>query len=179
MRKQRLQLQERVSVTLAARVLGSSRVRVYAMIERGELAAERYGPKATVVLRESLLHWLREHGAHVELHGDAVEIIYLPVPLDMARIRAFCRRWEITELAFFGSVVRDDFTATSDVNVLVTFAQSRRVTGLELVRMERELSAVFDRPVDIVSRRGLEQSRNTRLREEILRTAEVIYAQAA
>jgi len=44
----------------------------------------------------------------------------LVVPID--RIAEFCRRWKITELALFGSVLRDDFRPDSDVDVLVTFA---------------------------------------------------------
>jgi hypothetical protein len=42
--------------------------------------------------------------------------------------------------------------------------------------MERELREMFGRPVDVISRRGVEQSRNERLRQDILSSAEVIYA---
>jgi predicted nucleotidyltransferase len=38
------------------------------------------------------------------------------------RIRSFCVRWNITELALFGSVLRDDFGPNSDMDVLATFA---------------------------------------------------------
>lgn len=175
----RLIAKERVPVTLAAQALRSSRMHVYNLIERGELEAERYGPKTTVVLRDSLVRWLRARGAHVEVHDDALQIIQAKIPLDMAKIRDFCRRWAVTEFALFGSVTREDFGPRSDIDVLLTLTPARHLTGLELVRLERELRELFGRSVDVVTRRGVEQSRNASLREEILRTAEVIYAQAA
>ena len=79
----------------------------------------------------------------------------------------------------FGSVLRQDFHSESDIDVLVTFASKARITGLDLVDMEEELRTIFDRNVDVVSKRGVENSRNATLRQEILATAEVIYAQAA
>jgi hypothetical protein len=97
----------------------------------------------------------------------------------MEKIKEFCLRWGVEELALFGSVLREDFGPESDIDVLVTFAPERRPTGLELVRMRRDLQEMFHRPVDVMSRRGVEQSHNPQLRQEILSTAEVIYAQAA
>jgi len=44
----------------------------------------------------------------------------IEIPQD--EIADFCRRWKITELALFGSVLREDFTSESDVDVLATFA---------------------------------------------------------
>jgi len=101
------------------------------------------------------------------------------ISIDQEQIRAFSSRWQTTEFALFGSVLREDFGPESDVDVLLTFAPERWPTGLEVVRMERELSALFGRPVDLFTRRGVEQSHNARLRAEILTTAEVIYVQAA
>jgi predicted nucleotidyltransferase len=101
------------------------------------------------------------------------------IPIDLEKIAAFCIKWHITEFALFGSVVREDFRPDSDVDVLAAFAPDHRPTGLAVVRMERELSALFGRPVDLITRRGVEQSHNAQLRQEILHTAEVIYAQAA
>ncbi len=96
--------------------------------------------------------------------------------LAIAQIQAFCQRWEITEFALFGSVLRDDFRSDSDIDVLVTFAPAAHPTLFDLVRMENELKEIFQRDVDLVSRRGIEQSRNYLRRSEILASAQVIYA---
>ena len=64
------------------------------------------------------------------------------------KIEAFCRRNQIRRLAFFGSVLRDDFSAESDVDVLVEFEPDARV-GLQFFKMEQELSEILGRPVDL------------------------------
>lgn len=92
------------------------------------------------------------------------------------QITEFCRRWEITELALFGSVLRDDFRPDSDVDVLVTFAPSADWSLLDHVRMEQELAALLGREVNLVSRRAIDRSQNWMRRREILRTAQVVYA---
>jgi predicted nucleotidyltransferase len=90
-------------------------------------------------------------------------------------LAAFCQRWQVTELAVFGSVLRPDFHTESDIDVLVTFAPTTRWSLLDLERMEEELTTLLGRRVDLVSRRGLEQSRNWIMRQAILDQAEVIY----
>lgn len=94
----------------------------------------------------------------------------------IAQITEFCQRWQITEFALFGSVLREDFRPDSDIDVLVTFAPEAHHTLFDLVHMENELKAIFQREVDLVSRRGVEQSRNYLRRNEILSSAQVIYA---
>lgn len=91
------------------------------------------------------------------------------------KIAAFCRRWQITELALFGSVLRDDFGADSDVDVLVSFGEGARHTLFDLDDMEHELKEIFGRKVDLVSRRGIEASRNYLRRNSILKSAQAIY----
>ena len=91
------------------------------------------------------------------------------------KIAAFCRRWQITELALFGSVLRDDFGPDSDVDVLVGFGGGARHTLFDLDDMEFELKEIFGRKVDLVSRRGIEASRNYLRRNIILKSAQVIY----
>ena len=87
----------------------------------------------------------------------------------------FCERWQIAELALFGSVLRDDFNAESDIDVLVSFEEEARHTLFDLGRMEAELREIFGRKIDLVSRRGIEVSRNYLRRNAILESAEVIY----
>jgi len=63
-------------------------------------------------------------------------------------IAAFCRRRHIRKLAFFGSVLREDFSPSSDLDVLVEF-ETGHVPGLEFFAMEDELSAILGRRVDL------------------------------
>jgi hypothetical protein len=95
----------------------------------------------------------------------------IDVPMDA--IRCFCQRWRIRELSLFGSVLRDDFHADSDVDVLVRFEQGEQWSLLDLVAMREQLQSIFGRPVDLVEERCL---RNPFRRRGILRTKEPIYA---
>jgi predicted nucleotidyltransferase len=97
----------------------------------------------------------------------------LPVPHH--QIADFCKRWRITQLALFGSVLRHDFRSDSDVDVLVSFAPDARVGLMDLATMEGELRGIFGREVDLVSRKSVEDSRNYIRRKSILGGAEVIY----
>jgi predicted nucleotidyltransferase len=97
------------------------------------------------------------------------------VDINVKQISDFCRKWEISNLALFGSVLTDEFSPDSDIDVLVTFASDAKRTLFDLVRMKGELEEIFNRSVDIVSRRGIESSRNLLRREEILFSAEDIY----
>lgn len=97
------------------------------------------------------------------------------IPVDPKKIEEFCRRWNITEFAFFGSVLRDDFRLDSDVDVLVTFAPETDWGLFDHVDMEEELSAILGRKVDLVSRRAIERSDNWIRRKAILSTAEPYY----
>lgn len=87
------------------------------------------------------------------------------------RLERFCQQWQIREFALFGSVLRDDFRPDSDVDVLVTFAENAQWSLLDLVRMQDELVAIFQRPVDLLTKRGLERSANRARKERILRSA--------
>lgn len=97
----------------------------------------------------------------------------IDIPRD--KIAAFCKRWQVTELALFGSVLRDDFGPESDVDVLVGFGDDARHTLFDLDDMELELKEIFGREVDLVSRRGVEASSNYVRRNSILQSAQVIY----
>ena len=96
--------------------------------------------------------------------------------LPQEKIAAFCQRWNITELALFGSVLRNDFGPDSDVDVLATFAPDSRRTLLDEAKMEIEFELILGRKVDLLSRSAVEHSRNWLRRDEILSTAEAIYA---
>ena len=100
------------------------------------------------------------------------------IDLSVGELTGFCRRWKIVELALFGSVLRPDFRPDSDVDMLVTFAADAQWSLFDHVRMQDELSNLLKRSVDLVSRKGIEKSRNYIRRREILDSSEVIYAAA-
>lgn len=93
------------------------------------------------------------------------------------KISTFCKRWRVVELSVFGSSVRDDFSPTSDIDILVTFAPFSERGLFDHVQMTKELKELFGRDVDLVTRRALDQSRNSLLRSEILSTAKVLYSE--
>jgi len=93
--------------------------------------------------------------------------------IDSDQIADFCRRWKVTELALFGSVLREDFRPDSDVDVLVTFEPGAPWTLWDLSRMRIELEAIFGREVDLVEKKAL---RNPFRRQAILANQRVVYA---
>ncbi len=99
----------------------------------------------------------------------------LKMPISESQLAEFCERWQIEELAFFGSVLRDDFNPQSDLDVLVTFAPEATWGLLDHLRMEQALSDLLHRKIDLFTRRAVEQSHNWIRRKEILETAEVVY----
>jgi uncharacterized protein len=99
-----------------------------------------------------------------------------PVSLASVSWEDFCRRWKITELALFGSAARDELTPESDIDLLARFAPDAEWTLLDHVRMQDELEALLERPVDLVSRRAVEADRNYVRRSAILGTVRTLYA---
>ncbi|NBB73455.1 MAG: nucleotidyltransferase [Bacteroidetes bacterium] len=92
-----------------------------------------------------------------------------------AQLADCCRRWKITELAVFGSALRDDFRPDSDVDLLVQFAPDATWSLFDHVRMERELEEMAEREVDLLTRRAVEESRNWIRRKAILESARSVY----
>lgn len=95
----------------------------------------------------------------------------IDIPKD--KISEFCRRHQIRKLALFGSVLRDDFCEDSDIDVLVEFEPGTAV-GLNFFTMERELSLLLGRKVDLNTPGFLGKY----LRDKILSEAEVQYESA-
>ncbi len=93
-------------------------------------------------------------------------------------IEDFSSRWKIKELAFFGSVLREDFGPESDIDVLVSFLPDANWSLFDHVDMQEELERIFNRKIDLISRRGIERSRNTIRRQAILASLEPFYVAA-
>ncbi len=97
----------------------------------------------------------------------------LPIAIDHTRLAEFCRRWNVSEFSFFGSVLTPDFGPSSDIDVLITFGPDDRSSLWDLIRMRDELATMFGRPVDLVEAKALS---NPYRRERILSTARRLYA---
>ena len=93
------------------------------------------------------------------------------IEVDKQQIVRFCRRHRIRRLALFGSVLRDDFSPDSDVDVLVEF-EDGHVPGLAFFAMEAELSKVLGRKVDLNTPQFLSRY----FRNDVLAEAEDQYA---
>lgn len=92
------------------------------------------------------------------------------IDVPRAAIEAFCRRNRIRRLAFFGSVLRDDFTPASDVDVLVEF-EPGQTPGLAFFAMQRDLSAILGKQADLNTPMDL----SPYFRDAVLDEAEVVY----
>jgi predicted nucleotidyltransferase len=92
----------------------------------------------------------------------------IDIPKD--KIAEFCRHNRIHRLALFGSVLRDDFTPGSDVDVLVEFEPGTRV-GLRFFGMELELSEILGHKVDLNTPGFLSKY----FRDDVIAEAEVLY----
>jgi len=90
-------------------------------------------------------------------------------------IADFCRKWKITKIEAFGSVLRDDFRPDSDIDLLVTSEPDAGTTLFNLVQMENEMAEILGRPVDLITRKGIEESENYIRRRRILSSARPIY----
>ena len=92
------------------------------------------------------------------------------IAIPREEIAGFCRKHHILKLAFFGSVVRDDFSFGSDVDALVEF-EPGHTPGLDFFAMEAELGAILGRTVDLNTPAFLSKH----FREQALGEAEVQY----
>lgn len=99
-----------------------------------------------------------------------VTAIRTAIPIPYEEIAAFCERHHLTRMWLFGSVLRDDFDAASDVDVLVEF-DPNHIPGWEFYSWEDELAAILGRKVDL----GTPSSLRSWLKERIMDSAQVIY----
>lgn len=99
----------------------------------------------------------------------------IAIDLPKEEIIKFCQRWQLAEFALFGSVLRDDFDNDSDIDVMVKFYPNAHPTFSSLDAMEAELQNIFHREIDLITREGIENSRNYLRRKQILDSIIVIY----
>lgn len=89
-----------------------------------------------------------------------------------AAIEALCQRHGIKRLSLFGSVLRPDFRPDSDIDVLVEFLPGHRIGFFGVAAIQRELSELTGRQVDVRTPNDLSRY----FREDVVRTALVQYA---
>ncbi|MBM3188681.1 MAG: nucleotidyltransferase family protein [Chloroflexi bacterium] len=95
---------------------------------------------------------------------------YHGIEMPRQTIAEFCRRHRIRQMAFFGSILRDDFCAESDIDVLVTF-EPGATPGFGFIGIQDELSEILGRPVDLHTPASLSKY----FRDQVLREAETLY----
>lgn len=100
----------------------------------------------------------------------------LQLAVDESRLADVCRRYKVRELALFGSVLRDDFTPTSDIDVLVEFEPGSPVRSLfDFIRVKQTLEdEVFHREVELVEQSTL----HPRIARDVLRAKKTVYVAA-
>ncbi|MBI4965493.1 MAG: nucleotidyltransferase family protein [Desulfomonile tiedjei] len=96
----------------------------------------------------------------------------VPLHIPIAELAGICRRYQVRELALFGSMLNPDQCPEGDMDLLVSFQPAARVTFSTLARMQRELAALLGRKVDLVPKDGLKPV----IRDHVLATARVLYA---
>jgi len=96
--------------------------------------------------------------------------VQIDIPMDA--VAETCRKYHVSELALFGSVLRDDFGPDSDVDVLVEFDPDARIGFIGMAGLMIDLSEIIGRKVDLVPKNGLKR----RIRKPVLESAQVIYA---
>lgn len=99
------------------------------------------------------------------------------ITIPKLEISKFCNRWRITELALFGSVLRNDFSSESDLDFLATFAHEANWGLFDHMRMKDELAEIFQRDIDLFSREAIELNHNPYRRHEILDSAKIVYVE--
>jgi uncharacterized protein len=95
----------------------------------------------------------------------------LPIEIDKERLADFCRKYHLTKLSLFGSVLTDRFSAESDVDVLFEYDPDHVPSLFVVARMERELSEILGRKADMRTAKDLSKY----FRDEVVRNALVQY----
>jgi predicted nucleotidyltransferase len=109
------------------------------------------------------------------LNRIAIRVLTMPAQISVSSdaLAGFCRAHAVRELAVFGSLARGEERADSDVDVLIDLRHEARIGLVTFQRMRDELAALFGRPVDLVTRDGI----NRHIRDDVLREARILYAE--
>ena len=94
------------------------------------------------------------------------------ISIDDKTIYDVAFKYNLKELSVFGSSIRDDFTETSDVDLVIVFKNSREISLFDLMDIQEFFESKFSRNVDLVEPDGL---RNPIRRKAILESKEILY----
>jgi uncharacterized protein len=97
----------------------------------------------------------------------------ISIPVDVHAVAELAARWGVRELSLFGSVLRDDFTPESDIDVLVEYHPKGGPTFETYPDMLDDFRRVFGREVDVVEKSSI---RGSIRRRAILESHRVLYA---
>jgi len=102
--------------------------------------------------------------------------LYERLGISAEDLRDFCVRQPIDELAFFGSVIRQDFHPhSSDIDIMVRLSDNHRLDLFEFVGLQQSLEELFHRKVDLVQRKSIESHHNLIRKQEILENYQIVY----
>ena len=93
--------------------------------------------------------------------------MYHEIEIPRERLADFCRRKDIRRLSLFGSILREDFTPDSDIDLLVEFEPGKTPSLLGMAGLEIELSEMLGRRVDLRTPEDLSRY----FREEVIEEA--------
>jgi len=100
--------------------------------------------------------------------------MYLPnIKIDEKVLAKLARQYKIHELGIFGSVLREDFSDESDIDIIVEFEQDTEYSLFDIMKIKEEFEMLFGKEIDLIEKNGL---RNPYRRESILNSMKVIYA---
>ena len=165
-------MDELLDIAAVAEYLGVSERTVYDRVRSGDLPAFKVGRLWRVRATE-LDTWLKGRGAHGITPGDASAGLRL-LRHHRTEIEDACRRHHVKRLDAFGSVLRDDFTATSDIDLLVEF-EPVQASGFDhpYWAFADEMEVILGRAADVVM---VSAVTNPYLADELERTRMAIYA---
>lgn len=94
------------------------------------------------------------------------------VSIDEKAIASLCRNYDVARLSLFGSVLREDYDPNrSDIDLLVEFLPGARRSLFTLLRLQKDLSNLLGRKVDLTTPGSLSKY----FRDDVLATSKVLY----
>ncbi len=103
------------------------------------------------------------------------DILYQRLGIHPQKLADFCHKYQIIELCLFGSILRDDFTPDSDIDIIVTFSPNSTMSLLQFIDLEYQFKDLLKRDIDLVEKSVIEKDFNWIRRQEILNNYQVIY----
>ncbi|WP_107671093.1 nucleotidyltransferase family protein [Cyanothece sp. BG0011] len=111
----------------------------------------------------------------MKIQQNYSRLIQQRLKLSKVDITDICEQWNIKKLSLFGSILRDDFNENSDIDLLIQFNPDARQGLLTLARLKHHLEDMTQRSVDVVVQESIENSENWIRKQEIFKTAQIIY----